>query len=47
MNKQPTPRICMTGCFRLTEGYVSPAQKFRVLVEELRDIMGEKDGEED
>lgn len=31
MNKQPTSRICMAGCFRLTEEYVSPAQKFRVL----------------
>lgn len=31
MNKQPTSRICMTGCFRLTEEYASPGQKFRVL----------------
>lgn len=31
MNKQPPPRLYLSGCFRLTEECAGPAQKFRVL----------------
>ena len=31
MTKQTPPRVYLSGCFRLTEEYASPAEKFRVL----------------